>query len=139
MDGRSRDWKPWTGEAAADLCACIASVRVAEVSRLRRFLVKVSVSERLPTEGGGKEREKDEKPAPGVGEAEAGARGLTEWFSTSWRSPRPPSSGRRAHCNYFNDINYEESGDEEGFFLPSGLTSAPHTAAANKTLESGLG
>jgi hypothetical protein len=58
---------------------------------------------------------------------------LIKLCSTSSRNWRPSSSSRRARCNCFNDINYEN------FCLPSSLGSVPPTAAADETLESVLG
>uniref|UniRef100_A0A453M2H1 Uncharacterized protein n=1 Tax=Aegilops tauschii subsp. strangulata TaxID=200361 RepID=A0A453M2H1_AEGTS len=103
-------------------------------SRLRRLLVRVSASERLAVAGDGKEREKEERPAAG-GEAEVGSVGLDRmvlsFMEDSAAVERPP----RGRCNCFNGSNYEESDDEEGFFLPSGQASAPPPSAAGDTLE----
>uniref|UniRef100_A0ACD5WCU0 Uncharacterized protein n=1 Tax=Avena sativa TaxID=4498 RepID=A0ACD5WCU0_AVESA len=106
------------------------------VSRLRRLLVRVSASERVAVAGELKEREKDEKPAAGAGEAEVGSVGLDRMVLSFMEESaavveRPP----RGRCNCFNGSNYEESDDEEDFFLPSGLASAPPPAAAGETLE----
>ncbi|KAM3261079.1 hypothetical protein ACQJBY_052008 [Aegilops geniculata] len=104
------------------------------VSRLRRLLVRVSASERLALAGDGKEREKEERPV-GSGEAEVGSVGLDRmvlsFMEDSAAVERPP----RGRCNCFNGSNYEESDDEEGFFLPSGQASAPPPSAAGDTLE----
>ncbi|XP_048532196.1 uncharacterized protein LOC125510955 [Triticum urartu] len=104
------------------------------VSRLRRLLVRVSASERLAVAGDGKEREKEERPV-GSGEAEVGSVGLDRmvlsFMEDSAAVERPP----RGRCNCFNGSNYEESDDEEGFFLPSGQASAPPPSAAGDTLE----
>lgn len=104
------------------------------VSRLRRLLVRVSASERLAVAGDGKEREKEEKTAAG-GEAEVGSVGLDRmvlsFMEDSAAVERPP----RGRCNCFNGSNYEESDDDEGFFLPSGQASAPLPSAAGDTLE----
>ncbi|KAM3278858.1 hypothetical protein ACQJBY_046261 [Aegilops geniculata] len=105
------------------------------VSRLRRLLVRVSASERLAVAGDGKEREREERPAAGGGEAEVGSVGLDRmvlsFMEDSAAVERPP----RGRCNCFNGSNYEESDDEEGFFLPSGQASAPPPSAAGDTLE----
>ncbi|KAM0924656.1 hypothetical protein ACQ4PT_004615 [Festuca glaucescens] len=101
------------------------------VSRLRRLLVRVSTSERVAAAG-------DEKPAAGngAGEAEAGSVGLDRMVLSFMEesaavAERPP----RGRCNCFNGSNYEESDDEEDFFLPSGIAPAPPPAAAGETLE----
>ncbi|KAM0836208.1 hypothetical protein ACQ4PT_062461 [Festuca glaucescens] len=104
------------------------------VSRLRRLLVRVSASERVAAAGDAKE----EKPAAGngAGEAEAGSVGLDRMVLSFMEesaavAERPP----RGRCNCFNGSNYEESDDEEDFFLPSGIPSAPPPVAAGETLE----
>ncbi|KAK1643391.1 hypothetical protein QYE76_061196 [Lolium multiflorum] len=104
------------------------------VSRLRRLLVRVSASERVAAAGDAK----DEKPAavPAAGEAEVGSVGLDRMVLSFMEesaavAERPP----RGRCNCFNGSNYEESDDEEDFFLPSGIPSKPAPAAAGETLE----
>ncbi|CAM0876867.1 unnamed protein product [Alopecurus aequalis] len=102
------------------------------VSRLRRLLVRVSSSERVSVAGDGKE----EKPAAGAGEADVGSVGLDRMVLSFMEEStavveRPP----RGRCNCFNGSNYEESDDEEDFFLPSGLASAKPPAAAGETLD----
>ncbi|XP_051177745.1 uncharacterized protein [Lolium perenne] len=101
------------------------------VSRLRRLLVRVSASERVAAAGDAKE----EKPA-GAGDAEVGSVGLDRMVLSFMEesaavAERPP----RGRCNCFNGSNYEESDDEEDFFLPSGIPSKPAPAAAGETLD----
>ncbi|XP_037443824.1 uncharacterized protein LOC119312193 [Triticum dicoccoides] len=112
----------------------LAPAPTPRVSRLRRLLVRVSASERLAVAGDGKEKEREERPAAG-GEAEVGSVGLDRmvlsFMEDSAAVERPP----RGRCNCFNGSNYEESDDEEGFFLPSGQASAPPPSAAGDTLE----
>ncbi|KAE8810554.1 hypothetical protein D1007_12767 [Hordeum vulgare] len=109
----------------------LAPAPTPRVSRLRRLLVRVSASERIAVAGDGKE----ERPAAGGVEAEVGSVGLDRmvlsFMEDSAAVERPP----RGRCNCFNGSNYEESDDEEGFFLPSGQASAPAPAAAGDTLE----
>ncbi|KAF0912763.1 hypothetical protein E2562_019001 [Oryza meyeriana var. granulata] len=105
------------------------------VSRFRRLLVRVSASERLAA-GDGKEREKDEKVPAGAGggEVEAGSVGLDRMVLSFMEDSAAVERPQRGRCNCFNGSNYEESDDDEDFFLPSDH-SAPAPAAAGDTLE----
>jgi hypothetical protein len=106
------------------------------VSRLRRLLVRVSASERVAAAGDAKEEKPTAGNGNGAGEAEVGSVGLDRMVLSFMEesaavAERPP----RGRCNCFNGSNYEESDDEEDFFLPSGIPSKPAPAAAGETLD----
>jgi hypothetical protein len=108
------------------------------VSRFRRLLVRVSASERLAGDGkerGEKEAEKVSASAAG-GEVEAGSVGLDRMVLSFMEDSAAVERPQRGRCNCFNGSNYEESDDEEGFFLPSDHSSASAPAAAGDALES---
>uniref|UniRef100_A0A0D9ZEE4 DUF506 domain-containing protein n=1 Tax=Oryza glumipatula TaxID=40148 RepID=A0A0D9ZEE4_9ORYZ len=108
------------------------------VSRFRRLLVRVSASERLA--GDGKERgEKEAEKVPAFaagGEVEAGSVGLDRMVLSFMEDSAAVERPQRGRCNCFNGSNYEESDDEEDFFLPSDHSSASAPAAAGDALES---
>ena len=130
--GAAMDGKPPPPTPQAAPAPPLPAPAPPRVSRLRRLLVRVSASERLPPVAAG-----EEKPAAvGAGEADVGSVGLDRMVLSFMEESaavveRPP----RGRCNCFNGSNYEESDDEEDFFLPSGLASAPPPAAAGETLE----
>uniref|UniRef100_A0A0E0KK64 Uncharacterized protein n=1 Tax=Oryza punctata TaxID=4537 RepID=A0A0E0KK64_ORYPU len=113
------------------------------VSRFRRLLVRVSASERLA--GDGKERVEKEgekvsasasaSAGGGGGEVEAGSVGLDRMVLSFMEDSAAVERPQRGRCNCFNGSNYEESDDEEDFFLPSDH-SASAPAAAGDTLDS---
>lgn len=108
------------------------------VSRFRRLLVRVSASERLAGDGkerGEKEAEKVSASAAG-GEVEAGSVGLDRMVLSFMEDSAAVERPQRGRCNCFNGSNYEESDDEEDFFLPSDHSSASAPAAAGDALES---
>ncbi|XP_006651904.2 uncharacterized protein LOC102719373 [Oryza brachyantha] len=103
------------------------------VSRFRRLLVRVSASERLA--GDGKEREGEKVSAgAGGGEVEAGSVGLDRMVLSFMEDSAAVERPQRGRCNCFNGSNYEESDDEEDFFLPSDH-SAPASATAGDALD----
>uniref|UniRef100_A0A0D9W050 Uncharacterized protein n=1 Tax=Leersia perrieri TaxID=77586 RepID=A0A0D9W050_9ORYZ len=110
------------------------------VSRFRRLLVRVSASERLPVAGDGKEREKEGEKvsataAAAACEVEAGSVGLDRMVLSFMEDSTAVERPQRGRCNCFNGSNYEESDDDEDFFLPSDYSSATASAAAGDTLE----
>lgn len=89
--------------------------------------MRVSASERPPLPAAdGKEKEKDDVGSVGLD------RMVLSFMEESAAAVERPPRGR---CNCFNGSNYEESDDEEDFFLPSGHAPAPSSAAAGDTLE----
>ncbi|KAG8098544.1 hypothetical protein GUJ93_ZPchr0013g37668 [Zizania palustris] len=97
------------------------------VSRFRRLLVRVSASE----------RDKDEKASAGAGsEVEVGSVALDRMVLSFMEESAAVERPQRGRCNCFNGSNYEESDDDEDFFLPSNHSSALALAAAGDTLES---
>jgi hypothetical protein len=104
------------------------------VSMFRRLLVRVSASEKFVADG--KERDKDEKPPPAAGEADAaGSVGLDRMVLSFMEEAATVERPPRGRCNCFNGSNHEESDDEEFDFLPSEHASAPVAAGAGDALE----